>query len=212
VTNDHHGTNASPGTPPAWAEGTLRLVLAPRDRDTVSGDLLEEYRAAIVPESGAYADLWYVRQVAWYLLRASWLPGALVGATLLVRYLFDTLAPVAYTPGVIHIRSQIMSDAMIAVFVMTATHTVWRTGHVRAGLLIAVCAAALGGIMSAAGTGLMLAVWHDRDTLAAWQMSGGLGEALYGVPLLLLPVGAVSGAAGSVAGKCLRWWPLQQRG
>ncbi len=29
--------------PPGWAEALLRLVLAPRDVHTVSGDLLEEY-------------------------------------------------------------------------------------------------------------------------------------------------------------------------
>jgi hypothetical protein len=50
--------------PPAWAEQMLRLLLKPDDRETMSGDLLEEYRVSIVPSRGrARADVWYVRQV-----------------------------------------------------------------------------------------------------------------------------------------------------
>jgi hypothetical protein len=33
--------------PPQWAERLLRLLLKPEDRDSVSGDLLEEYRDSI---------------------------------------------------------------------------------------------------------------------------------------------------------------------
>jgi hypothetical protein len=78
--------------PPRWAEGLLRLLLQPKDRDSVSGDLLEEYREAIVSKRGSSsADAWYARQVGWYLLRASWPFGVLIGATLVVRYLLDTL-------------------------------------------------------------------------------------------------------------------------
>jgi hypothetical protein len=204
MTIDRRSTTSSSVTPPAWAEATLRLVLAPRDRDCISGDLLEEYRTAIVPATGASANLWYVRQVAWYVLRASWLPGVLIATTLIVRYLFDTLTPVAYTAGVVHLRSQVMSELMVAVFVLTAIYAVWRTGDVRTGLLVAVCAAVLGGITSIVATGMMLAIWHDPGTLAAWQGSGGLGEALFGVPLLLVPIGAVTGATGAILGKCLR--------
>src|SRR5215510_13434195 len=51
--------------PPVWAESMLRALLEPRNRDTVTGDLLEEYREIVVPERGTFgARLWYVRQVA----------------------------------------------------------------------------------------------------------------------------------------------------
>jgi hypothetical protein len=39
----------SDANPPSWAEVLVRLFLAPRDRDTVTGDLLEEYREVAVP-------------------------------------------------------------------------------------------------------------------------------------------------------------------
>jgi hypothetical protein len=49
--------------PPRWAEWLLRAILEPRDRDTIPGDLLEEYREVIVPTRGRFrANLWYLRQ------------------------------------------------------------------------------------------------------------------------------------------------------
>jgi hypothetical protein len=50
-------------TPPRWAEHLLRLLLKPRDRDTIPGDLLEEYREVVLPARGRFrAQLWYLRQ------------------------------------------------------------------------------------------------------------------------------------------------------
>jgi hypothetical protein len=210
VNIDRHAALAQQARPPAWAEATLCLLLRPRDRESVSGDLLEEYRKVIVPALGGKAGAWYIRQVAWYLLRASWMTGVLIGATLLIRYLFDTLAPVTYTPGVIHVRSQVMTDVMMATFALAATCAVWRTGYVRTGLLVSVSSSIIGGIISIAGTGIMLAIWHDPGPLTAWQTSGGLDEAIYGVPLMLVPIGSFTGMAGALVGKCLVW-PLKRR-
>ena len=41
----------------------------------------------------------------------------------------------------------------------------------------------------------------DPDTLLAVQGSGGLGEALWGVPLLLVPIGSITGVVGAMAGR-----------
>jgi len=47
-------------TPPAWAEEILRVLLPPRDRDSVGGDLIEGYRERIeLSPRKAAADLWY---------------------------------------------------------------------------------------------------------------------------------------------------------
>ena len=44
--------------PPRTADAVLRMILAPQDFQTVSGDLLEEYRERILPARGKYrADL-----------------------------------------------------------------------------------------------------------------------------------------------------------
>ena len=64
--------NVQPG-PPVWAERALRWLSRPCDRDSIAGDLLEEYRASRQPTLGTFgADLWYVRQVCsilWRLIR-----------------------------------------------------------------------------------------------------------------------------------------------
>jgi len=56
--------------PPRWAEMLLRFVLPSDTAETVSGDLLEAYRDSVYPRLGRWrADLWFVRQVAGYILR-----------------------------------------------------------------------------------------------------------------------------------------------
>ena len=193
--------DSSTTLPPRWAESLLRILLSPADRESVSGDLLEEYRESMVPALGAKANGWYVRQVAGYVLQKAWIWGALVGAILVTRYLFDTLAPVRYTPGVIHPRSAIMSYALMALFACGSGWQAWRSGHFGSGVLMAGAIATFGGALSAAGTLTCLLIWHDPETLSAVRASGGLAEALWGVPLLLVPIGLVTGASGSIVGR-----------
>ena len=51
--------------PPRWAEAILLRRLAARDRYTITGDLLEEYREEILPARGRFrAALWYWWQTA----------------------------------------------------------------------------------------------------------------------------------------------------
>lgn len=189
--------------PPRWAEATLRLLLKPQDRESVSGDLLEEYRDTIAPARGRRADLWYISQVAWFLWRASWMWGAAVGGALLVRYLFDTLVPVTNYAD----RSALLSQTVMAAFGAAAGWNTWRTNQIRTGLLVALAAAVIGGAVSSAGSSVLLAIWHDPATLREWHNSGGLDEAFIGVPLLLIPISLVSGIAGAVFAKGVGWPP-----
>lgn len=54
--------------PPFLLNGLLFLVLSPHDRETVSGDLYEEFSEAKLPELGRFrASLWYMRQVVSFL-------------------------------------------------------------------------------------------------------------------------------------------------
>lgn len=193
-------THHSP-TPPRWAESLLWMFLAPADRDSVSGDLLEEYRESIVPDRGADANRWYVRQVGSYVLRATGPWAALIGAILVGRYLLDTLTPVQYTRGVVHPRSTIMSWALIITYAFGGGVQAWRTGQVRSGIVAAFLAAALGGALRSLGTILCLAVWHDPQIWRAIHGSGGIDEALWGVPLMLVPVGTFVGTAGATVGR-----------
>jgi hypothetical protein len=178
----------------------LRLLLEPKDRESVSGDLLEEYRETIVPARGPAADRWYVWQVGSFLLRASRGWGAVLGAALVIRYLFDTLAP----PTDYRIRATVLTYSIIGGCMLAGFTAAWRTHSVRAGVLTSLTAAAIGALLSIVGTAVMLAVWHDRATLDAWRSSGGLDEAFIDVPLKLVALGVAIGAIGAVLGKCFR--------
>jgi hypothetical protein len=49
--------------PPRWSEYVLYLILPKEERETVPGDLVEEYRAVILPKFGATAArMWFVKQ------------------------------------------------------------------------------------------------------------------------------------------------------
>ena len=53
----------TPQVPPQWLEKMLLWCLPARDRETISGDLLEEYREEQVPRVGSLqANIWYARQ------------------------------------------------------------------------------------------------------------------------------------------------------
>jgi hypothetical protein len=199
---EHGMTVDRPTTlPPASAESLLRLMLRPEDRDSISGDLLEEYRQSIVPARGAKANRWYILQVGWYVLRATWTWGVLVAAICIWRYLLDTLAPIHYTRGVIALRSAVMSWALMAVFSGCGAWHAWRTRHLRAGMLLTLIAATIGGYLGMAGTLVCLAVSHGPETLAAIEGSGGLFEGFPGAPVLLLIVAFVASTPGAIAGR-----------
>lgn len=64
--------------PPRWADALLQSMLPPADRESISGDLLEEYRAVRRAALGVVrADVWCIGQVISVLWRLIW-PGALV--------------------------------------------------------------------------------------------------------------------------------------
>lgn len=51
-------------SPPRWSEYLLYLVLPKEERETVPGDLLEEYRSIILPKFGyRLARVWFLKQV-----------------------------------------------------------------------------------------------------------------------------------------------------
>jgi hypothetical protein len=69
--------------PPRWAERLLRLVLSPRDRETVTGDLLEEYREVAVPTLGPFrARMWYLREMVGFMKNAT--AAAVVGLSAVI--------------------------------------------------------------------------------------------------------------------------------
>jgi hypothetical protein len=51
--------------PPKWAEFLLKRLLPVRDRETVTGDLHEDYAEFLMPQFGRLrANLWYLHQIS----------------------------------------------------------------------------------------------------------------------------------------------------
>lgn len=78
-----------------WGDVALRLLIRRRDRDTISGDLLEEYREEVLPRRGPRgARIWYARQVLSFVSPATWgvAIGLVAGSLQLLATAIDPLA------------------------------------------------------------------------------------------------------------------------
>ena len=63
-TSDDVDPEASSKFPPRWAQSLLTHMLKARDRESIPGDLLEEYREERLPLRGrTRANLWYLGQI-----------------------------------------------------------------------------------------------------------------------------------------------------
>jgi hypothetical protein len=118
-------------------------VLLPAEaRETVSGDLLEEYRESRVPVLGKRrADFWYWRQVLGFWLRAYWWVVLPLILLLVVHDLFNTFrAPsgASYLDRLPLLARLPLSPVLaIGVFVMAGAYGSWRTRGFAGGLIVA---------------------------------------------------------------------------
>jgi len=135
--------------PPHWAETALRSSLDARDRETISGDLLEEFRESVLPEQGLFrARLWYVWQIAtliavkrrWDMRNGAgwiWLAGGLAWmaaiVVLLVRSRFQPPALPIWAPAVPAI---LIATALTAIRSPKDLMQLWKDARIWAGLLI----------------------------------------------------------------------------
>jgi hypothetical protein len=137
--------------PPDWAEWLLRSVLRPSDRESISGDLLEEYREVRRPALGVLrADLWYVKQVLSVSWRLVW-PCVLTMTAVTVVSLAIKL-PWRYS--LVQAPGLSMLDA--AVCVWAGCYTSRRTGLLRTGMLSA-------GLLGLLPPGIFLGVAAARE-------------------------------------------------
>ena len=184
-------------TPPAWAEELLQFVVRRDHRDSISGDLLEEYRERILPSRGtAAADRWYIRQMLGYLWRATWVWAVVMAAAAVLRDVFDQFDP----PQSYHLRSMVTTYTAIALFASAGFFGARRTrsfvGGAVAGFAIGVIAAVITVIASA----LMLAVAHDPRTMHAIARSGGLDEQFI-LPFVIVVPGTMFATIAAAVGR-----------
>jgi hypothetical protein len=182
-------------TPPRWAESLLRAVLPASAFETIAGDLLEEYRENRHPVLGARrADAWYVKQVAGFVARSALPWGVLLGAAIVARNALDWFLP----PLDFHTRAAVSTYFAMCLLLSVGFRAAWRSGSWLAGTVAGVATAGISAIVSIVGAGVLLAFWHDAQTLAAIAGSGGLGE-VFALPLLGLVPGLLLGTLGGSA-------------
>ena len=134
--------------PPRWAEAALRLLLMPRDRETVPGDLLEEYRESIHPARGRRAaDRWYVRQVAGFAWRGNILWAALFSAAFVGRTALDWRVPTTD----FYARSVASTAIAVSILLCAGFWFAWRTQSLRSGAVAGVLTTSIAAVMNAIG-------------------------------------------------------------
>ena len=184
-------------TPPACLDAILRLVLKPEDAQTVSGDLVEEYRETVHPALGlGRADAWYARQVFGFVWRSTWTWSVLFGVLMTGRIALDWFVP----PGSFYHRSLFTTWSAIAVFGALGFWTGWRTRSIAASAFAAVIVGAVAKILGMAVIAALLAVRHDPATLTAIARSGGVDE-IFGVSIVALIVAPLLASVTGVVGK-----------
>jgi hypothetical protein len=175
-------------TPPRWADAILRSCLRPSDRESISGDLLEEYRAVRAPALGSLgANVWYIGQVLsmlWRLIR----PAALMLAVQGVFLAMTVFRPGHHAPhhdpapmwvalpfGVLWYGSIVGAPGVslldAAIYSFVAYRGVQRTGLIRTGGLVAAASSFVGSVIL---------------FTAAAIVTPGLALALFENPALLL--------------------------
>jgi hypothetical protein len=129
--------------PPDVAELILRGLLPFDMGETVSGDLLEEYRESRVPAMGEFrADLWYWRQVGGMWLRAYWWLVVSVVLLLVVSDVFNTFrAPsgASYLDGLPRLVDTVISPlvGVVGLLGLATAYGSWRTQRWQGGFVAA---------------------------------------------------------------------------
>jgi len=191
-------------TPPKWAEALLRASLAPGDFETVSGDLLEEFRDRVGPARGRRdANVWYVAQVLGFVLRSARPWAVLFGGAVLTRTALDWFVP----PSDFHIRATVSTALGVGILLAAGLGASWRSRSLAAGTSAGGATAVFGAAISITGAAALLAIRHDEQTMAAIHGSGGLGEVFVLPVMMILPgvlLGMVGGVVGGTVSKCLK--------
>ena len=188
--------------PPEWAERALQAFLPSRTFESVSGDLLEEYRDTVFPSRGqSAADAWYVSQVIGYAWRAAGTWAALFAASYLVRTVIDWRVPTTD----FHPRAIVTTSIAVAIFLVAGFVAGSRSGTVSAGATIGFVASALAVPLQLAGAALLFALWHDPVTMSAIQGSGGLSE-IFTMPFFTVIPCVVISTLGGVLGARVSWF------
>jgi hypothetical protein len=181
--------------PPRWAEQLLLLVLPVRDQESITGDLLEEYRD-LAQGDVRRATRWYVREVLAHLRRRTLPWAVLFSACFVGRTAVDWLYPVTD----FHTRSAVSTFTGISILFAVSFVAASKARRILSGLLTAAVTSQIAAFLSVCGISVLLLFRHDSTTWNAINTSGGLAEA-FQLPFFMIVPGVVIGLVAGVAGK-----------
>jgi hypothetical protein len=113
-------------------ERLLRTFVNARDRETIAGDLLEEYREVVLPARGRLrAQMWYLRQAISFIegVRFGLLVGIVFGTWNLISTWLDPLADDS------HVMLTFFGPMMLAWGIAGFIST-WRSGRLTTGIRV----------------------------------------------------------------------------
>ena len=189
--------------PPSWAQELLTWLVPLSSEESIPGDLLEEYREAVRPSRGEWrANLWYLKQVAGFLCRLTWMFVVLNAAAVILRTIIDTFAPPGFGPHSYQLRSSASTYAAVGTFLLAGIYAGYRMGRANAGTLAAVTASAVGHALALiVGVVLFYTVIRDDPAkLRVFYVTGGWGEAI-GMPVVITIIAAPLGLLGGFCGE-----------
>lgn len=179
-------------TPPRFAQALAGVFLRNQEVDSVTGDLLEEYREVRHAQLGKRrADLWYLAHALSIVGHVVW---PAIVAVIALRVLSFPL-PRGWNPSLVPSPGTSMLD--IAIFAWAAYHGAKRTGRVITGVLSAVVVALVGF-----GSFFVYAIFTDATLIVA-PIKTPFVMVIFCV--LLTIAMAVAVAAGIVGSSLARW-------
>jgi len=148
--------------PPRWLETLLLQCLPARDRETISGDLLEEYREVQWPRHGPMrANIWYLRQLLGFLAVKSF-GGSTMKASLTWMSVITALA-----------------GAWLAVMEHVLKHPGYAERSAVAGCIV------IQGLVT-----VLFLMWHGRPIFRVIVLAGALGVAVLGAAAIIRDLSA----------------------
>ena len=163
--------------PPVLPQALLHLLLPVERRESVVGDLLEEYRDSRVPSRGRFrANLWYWKQVFGFWLRAYWAFVVPVFGLFALRHVLSVFRSPSGLPyfNVEFVFALVTLSPLV--FLLTGAYGSWRTRRWAGGIV-----ATLGTFIA---SWLLITAWwnttlypfaliqqSDPHWIQAWQSS-----------------------------------------
>jgi len=184
--------------PPGWAQWLVSALVPARTRESVLGDLLEEYRDGQMTARGtAAASAWYVRQALAFLWRAAHPIGLAVAGNLSGRLLCDVV--LTSTARDLYARALITTLLAMAIFMwfgFRLGQTTGRTAGAAAAALAGTVIATLYAyvfVLACMGAGFLLTV-----DAGVWKA---LLEGLDIPAPVIAAIGIVLSSAGATIGR-----------